>query len=114
MILENCFQHEFDFITDTYSLTAFEKKLHDFRQILITTDSYHFYDQFVLHMMNQLEEKRELIKVHGTLSYLNNLQTELLDLEQEHFGLKFFYRLFDKLKLLFEEAVRNKNHSDIN
>lgn len=112
-IIENCFQHEFDFITDTYSLNAFQKKLYDFREILITTDSYHFYHQFYNHMMEKLEEKHELIKAHGTLSYLNNLQTELLDLEQEHFGLKFFYRLFDKLKLLFEEAVRNKNNNDI-
>lgn len=113
IIIENCFHHEFDLIIDNDSLNAFQKKLYDFRKILITTDSYHFYHQFYNHMMCKLEEKRELIKTHGTLAYLNDLQTELLDLEQEHLGQKFFYRLFDKLKLLFEEAVRNKNNSDI-
>lgn len=114
IIIENCFQHEYDLITDNDSLNVFQKKLYDFREILIYTDSYHFYDQYYSHMMSKLQEKCELIKTHGTLSYLTNLQTELLDLEQEHFCLKSFYRLFDKLKLLFEEAVRNKNNSDIN
>lgn len=109
IIIENCFNREFDFIKDSYSLNAFQKKLYDFNQLLIHTNSYDFYSQFYRDMMNKLDEKRELIKIHGTLNYLTDLQTNLLDLEREHFGLKFFHHLFHKLKLLFEEAVRNKN-----
>ena len=113
MILENCFQTEFDCIKDASSLNTFQQRLYDFNQLLITTDSYSFYSQFYCDMMNQLEEKREFIKIHGTLDYLNDLQTSLLDLEREHFGFQFFHRLFDKLKLLFEDAMRNKQNNDI-
>ncbi len=113
LILENCFQSEFDLIRDTQTLNAFQQKLYDFKKLLITTEAYDFYSQFYHQMTNQLEEKRELIKMHGTLSYLNDLQTDLLDLEQDHFGIRFFHRLFDKLKLLFEQAVRDKNDNDI-
>ncbi len=63
-------------------------------------------------MMKRLDEKRELIKQYGVLTYLNDLQTDLLNLERDTFGKKFFHRLFDKLKLLFEEAIRDKNESE--
>lgn len=113
IIIENCFENEFDLIRDTASLNTFQQRLYDFNKLLITADSYNFYTQFYANMMSKLEEKRELIKENGTLNYLNDLQTDLLDLEQEHFGLRFFHRLFDKLKLLFEEAIRDKNNNDI-
>ncbi len=111
LIFENCFNTEFDLIKDSYSLNHFQQRLYNFNKLLITTDSYHFYNEFYYNMMNKLEEKRELIKMHGTLSYLTDLQTDLLDLEKEHFGLRFFRRLFSKLKLLFENAVRDKNNN---
>ena len=112
MILQNCFNREFELIKDKNSLHEFQQKLYNFYKIVISNDSYHFYNQFYRHMINQLEEKRSLINAYGTLSYLNDLQTDLLDLEQEHLGLKFFHKLFDKLKLLFEEAVRDKNDGE--
>ncbi len=113
MIIENCFENEFDLIRDTTSLNTFQQRLYDFNQLLITADSYNFYTEFYAHMMSKLEEKRELIKANGTLNYLNDLQNDLLDLERDHLGLKFFHRLFDKLKLLFEQSVRDRNHNDI-
>ena len=62
--------------------------------------------------MHQLEEKSSLIEQYGVLTYLNDLQTDLLDLEREQSGFHFFHRLLDKLRLLFEEAVRDKNHNE--
>ena len=112
LILENCFQSEFDLIKDSHSLNEFQQRLYDVNKILVHTDSYQFYNQFYRHMMNKLEEKREQIKTYGVLTYLNNLETDLLDLENERINIKFFRRLFDKLKLLFEEAVRDKRHDD--
>ncbi len=112
LILEHCFEAEFDAIRDAQSLNRFQQRLYEFNELLINTDSYHFYNSFYCEMMNRLEEKRELIKQYGVLNYLNDLQTDLLDLERDHFGLKFFRRLFDKLKLLFEEAIRDKNESE--
>lgn len=108
LIIENCFRAEFDSIKDATSLTAFREHLYNFTPLLFNTEGYEFYTKFYYDMMNQLEEKAELIKQNGVLTYLNDLQTDLLDLEKEHFGFKFFRRLFDKLKLLFEEAIREK------
>lgn len=110
LIIENCFNTEFDLIKDQYSLNTFRQRLYDFNKLLINTDSYKFYNSFYCDMMNRLEEKSELIQKHGVLTYLNDLQTDLLDLERDTFGLKFFRRLLDKLKLILEEAVRDKNH----
>lgn len=111
IILENCFLSEFEFIKDLDSLNEFQTKIYNFSNLLINTENYNFYNQFYCEMMNKLEEKRKLIKTHGTLTYLNDLQTDLLDLERETFGFSFFYRLFDKLKLLFEEALRDKENN---
>lgn len=109
LIIENCFNNEFDLIKDSESLNSFRSRLYDFSDLIISTDSYTFYNDFYCNMMNKLEEKSKLIKEHGILNYLNDLQTDLLDLERDNFGIKFFSKLFDKLKLLFENAIREKN-----
>jgi len=113
LIIENCFNSEFDLIKDANSLNEFQARLYNFSKILINTEGYNFYNSYYRHMMNKLEEKRELIKTYGTLNYLSDLQTDLLDLQKETLGMKFFIRLFDKLKLLFEETIREKNSNDI-
>lgn len=112
LIIENCFNTEFDLIKDQYSLNTFRQRLYDFNKILINADSYQFYNSYYCEMMNRLEEKSELIQKHGVLTYLNDLQTDLLDLERDTFGIKFFRRLLDKLKLILEEAVRDKNNNE--
>ena len=108
LIIESCFNNEFELIKDSYSLNTFRQRLYDFSKLLINADSYNFYNSFYCEMMNRLDEKSELIQKHGVLTYLNDLQTDLLNLERDTFGLSFFYKLFDKLKLLFEEAIREK------
>ena len=108
LIIESCFNSEFELIKDSYSLNTFRQRLYDFSKLLINTDSYNFYNSFYCEMMNRLDEKSELIQKHGVLTYLNDLQTDLLDLERDTFGFSFFHKLFDKLKLLFEEAIREK------
>ena len=109
LIIEQCFNSEFDLIKDKESLEEFKQRLKLFENYIINTDSYDFYSHFCAEILNKLKEKETLIEKHGILTYLNDLQTDLLDLERETFGFKFFHRLFDKLKLLFEEALRDKN-----
>ncbi len=109
LIIENCFQAEFNLVKDQLSLNQFQKKLYDFHELLITTPCYQFYNSFYCEMMNQLEEKREFIKTYGDLNYFNNMQKDLLDLQKVQFGFQFFRKLFDKLKLLLEEAIRQKD-----
>lgn len=110
IILENCFNCEFDLIRDKDSLDTFQKRLYNFSKILISTDSYDFYNEFYCQMMNKLEEKRELIKLHGKITNLNNLQTDLLNISQDAYGISFFKKLFAKIKLLIENAyLKEKN-----
>ena len=110
LILESCFSCEFNLIKDKDSLNTFQNRLYDFSKILISNDSYDFYNKFYCDMMNNLEEKREIIKVHGKITNLNNLQTDLLNIGQETYGMSFFQKLFSKLKLLFENArIKEKN-----
>ena len=109
LIIESCFNSELDNIRDMASVKTFRQRLYDFNNLLFTTANYDFYSKFYYEMMNKLEEKEELINKHGVLNYLNDLQTDLLDLTKDQFGFNFFRRLFNKLKLLFEEAIREKN-----
>ena len=110
IILENCFNCEFNLIRDKDSLDTFQKRLYNFNQILISTDSYDFYNNYYCEMMNKLEEKRELIKLHGEITNLNNFQTDLLNISQEAYGIGFFQKLFSKIKLLIENAfLKQKN-----
>ena len=109
LIIESCFNSELDNIRDMPSVKTFRQRLYDFNNLLFTTTNYDFYSKFYYEMMNKLEEKEELINKHGVLNYLNDLQTDLLDLTKDQFGFNFFRRLFNKLKLLFEEAIREKN-----
>lgn len=109
LIVENCFNTELDNVRDTASLKLVRERLYTFNSFLFMAENNDFYSKFYCEMMNKLEEKEELINKHGVLNYLNDLQTDLLDLTKDQFGFNFFRRLFNKLKLLFEEAIREKN-----
>lgn len=109
LIITNCFNAEFEAINDAKSLEEFRQRLYNFNNLLISTDSYNFFNSFYCDMMNKLDEKSELIKQYGVLNYLNDLQTDLLDLEHDKLSIKFIKKIFDKLKLIFEEALREKS-----
>lgn len=110
IILENCFNCEFDLIRDKYSLETFQKRLYDFSKIIISNDTYDFYNKYYCEMMNKLEEKRELIKLHGKITNLNNFQTDLININEDIYGMGFFKKLFAKIKLLIENAfIKEKN-----
>ena len=57
-------------------------------------------------MMNKLEERKEFILKYGNILTLDSLTNELSTIESNSFGFQFFKNLFSKLKLLFEETVR--------
>ena len=59
-------------------------------------------------MMAKAEEKKEFILKFGNISSLDCITNELDFLEEKKFGFQFFKQLFDKLKLLVEEGIRNK------
>ena len=109
LIVKNGFNSDLELVKDSASLNEFQDKLYNFKHLLISNNSYTFFNDFYREMINKLEEKRELIKQFGILTHLTDMQLELLDLQKDHFGIGFFRRLFDKLRLLMEDAVREKD-----
>lgn len=109
-IIYYCFNKEFDYIKDLDSLKAFQKHLYNFKNLIIDTEGYTYYNEFYCDMMNRLEEKRELIKKYGVLTFFEESNKDLVLFESPTYGLAFFKKLFSKLKLLFEEKIRVKEY----
>ena len=59
-------------------------------------------------MISKLDEKREYIDKYGIVNNFN-IETNISIIEEETYGFKFFKKLFEKIKLLFEEKIRQKN-----
>lgn len=108
-IIYNCFNKEFDYIKDQDSLNAFQAHLYNFKDLLIDTEGYNYYNEFYRDMMNKLEEKRELVKKYGVLTFFEESNKNLVLFENPTYGIEFFKKLFSKLKLLFEEKIRVKS-----
>lgn len=108
-IIYHCFNKEFEYIKDQNSLNAFQTHLYNFKDILIDTEGYNYYNEFYRDMMNRLDEKREMIKKYGVLTFFEESNKDLVLFENPTYGIEFFKKLFSKLKLLFEEKIRIKN-----
>lgn len=109
-IIYYCFNKEFDYIKDIESLKAFQKHLYNFKDLIIDTEGYHYYNQFYCDMMNRLEEKRELINKYGVLTFFEESNKDLVLFDSPTYGIAFFKKLFSKLKLLAEEKIRSKDY----
>jgi hypothetical protein len=59
-------------------------------------------------MVNQLEEKKMYIKEHGEISLVNEMDS-LATIEGKTSTLALFKSVVHKLKLLFEEKIREKD-----
>lgn len=108
-IIYYCFNKEFDYIKDQNSLNSFQTHLYNFKDLIIDTEGYNYYNEFYRDMMNRLEEKREMIKKYGILTFFEESNKDLVLFENPTYGIQFFKKLFSKLKLLFEEKIRIKN-----
>ena len=108
-IIYNCFNTEYDCIRDNESLKAFQAHLYNFKDYLIDTEGYNYYNQFYCDMMNKLDEKRELIKKYGNLKLFEAANQDLILFENPTYGISFFKKFFSKLRLLAEEKVRAKD-----
>lgn len=107
-IIYTCFNKEFDYIKDNESLKAFQEHLYNFKDYIIDTEGYNYYNQFYRDMMNKLEEKRELIKKYGNLTFFEEANNDLILFQNPTYGIAFFKKLFTKLKLIAEEKIREK------
>lgn len=109
-IIVECFNTELSYVKTLEDAKDFQNKLYNFKHVLINSYKYNFFNEFYIDMMNKLEEKKEYISKYGNITSLDNVSTELANVESKTYGFQFFKTLFDKLKLLIEEKVRQKNY----
>ena len=110
IILLNCFTNELNSIRTLEDIEVFQYKLYNFKHFIISTDNYNFYTDMCIDMMSKLNEKQEFLLKYGNILDLDSINRELAAVEEHTYGFQFFKRLFHKLKLLFEEAVREKDY----
>jgi hypothetical protein len=105
IILHDCFIQEFENIRDIQGLKIFKSRIYNFKNLLINSEDYNYYNEFYIDMMNLFEEKREQIKKYGALPY-NDVDSQELALVDTK--LPFFKKIFEKLSLIIEEKIRTK------
>lgn len=109
-ILVECFNKELSYVKTLEDAKDFQYRLYNFKHVLINSNGYNFFNEFYIDMMNKLEEKKEYILKYGNITALDSVTYELANVESKTFGFQFFKTLFDKIKLLIEEKVRQKNY----
>lgn len=110
LIILNCFNSELNSIKTLEDIKSFQYNLYNFKHVIITTNNYNFFNEFYIDMMQKLEEKKEFILKYGNILALDSLTNDLSSIQEKTFGFQFFKTLFGKLKLLFEEVVRQKDY----
>ena len=89
-------------------VSNFELSLQTFKNVMINTKDYAFYDNFCSQIVEKLDEKREFILKYGNILTLESITKELTKVEEHTYGFQFFKKLFHKLKLIIEDALREK------
>ena len=108
LIIESCFTKEFNSIRDMKELKDFKEHLYNFKDILISTDDYTFFNTFYCSTMTKLEEKKEQIEKYGILTYFEDLRTDIAIIERENIILKTFKTLIKKIGLLLGTKQKNE------
>ena len=101
LILTICTNADLELVRDTQSVKEFKNKLYNFKNILIQTEDYTFFNEFYCQMMEKLEIKRELIKKYGVLNYFKDIRENLSLIETRQEPLNLFEIAIQKLKKLF-------------
>jgi IS1 family transposase len=109
LILTSCFNNSLAQVRTLEDIDEIQGKLADFKNVLITTDDYNYYDEYALFLSTKLEEKKSFIEKYGNILQMNAVTHELANVEQHSYGYTFFKNLFKKMKLLFEEKIREKD-----
>ena len=104
-----CFYHALNQIKTLQDVQELETNLLRFKNYIITTQDYSFYDEFSSDMMHRLYEKAEFIEKYGSILQVNAVTNELTTIEDTSYGVQFFKNMFKKLKLIIEEKVREKD-----
>lgn len=94
------------------SVKEFKDKLYNFKEILIQTDDYSFYNDFYCKMMEELDVKRELIEKYGTINCFTNIEESSALVETRQESLNLFKVAIEKIKQLFKANQTEKANDE--
>ncbi len=108
LIYKNCFQYEFDNIRNLKDCKKIKYRLFNFRNLLIKTDNYDSFSEFYTSMMLDISNKAYEIKQNGEITpVVENYDLNLI--EDKSSPVALFKILIHKIKLIFEEKIRQKD-----
>ena len=107
LILTSCTKSDLELVRDNQSVKEFKDKLYNFKELLISTENYTFYNEFYCQMMEELDIKIELIKKYGVLNVFKDIRENLALIETRQENLNLFQVALKKLKELFRINQEN-------
>ena len=112
-ILISCSYSDLELVRNQQDVRDFKNKLYKFQKYLIVTDGYYFYNDFYIHMMEELDKKRELIEKYGSLEVFKEIPENLSLIETRQEKLNLWKVAKQKLIELFkhnkQEAKQKEN-----
>lgn len=102
LILTSCTRSDLSLVRDTQSVKEFKNKLYNFKELLIQSENYTFYNEFYCQMMEELDVKRELIKKYGVLNVFKDIRESYALIETRQEKLNLFQVAINKLKEVFK------------
>lgn len=111
LILTSCTKSDLELVRDNQSVKEFKNKLYNFKELLIQSENYTFYNEFYCQMMEELDVKRELIKKYGVLNAFKDIRENLALIETRQEKLNLFQVAINKLKEVFKINQKEANSS---
>ena len=100
LILEKCFNTEFNNIRNKKELHQFQERLYNYKNLLGITPDYEFFNTFYYNMMIKLEKKEEYIENNGDILIGESKEISLMLYEEKTGILYFIKKFFKKLRKL--------------
>lgn len=110
LILTSCAYSDLNLVRDYEGITTLKKKLYKFKNVLITTENYTFFNEFYCHMMEELEEKKKLVKKYGVLNCFKEIREDLSLLEVRPKKLNLIQLAISKIKELLNIEQENTDY----
>lgn len=111
LIIKKCFINEFNSIRNLEDIKNFTKKFYNYKNIMGTSDSYTFYNEFYRYIMDSLEKKHSYIEKNGEINLFEPETTALAIVDNTKSVVAFAQKFVVKIKKLFGF---NKSKANIN